>query len=164
MWEYNYTPSSDELYHHGIKGQKWGKRRFQNQDGSLTPAGRERYDDDSDSASSAKKTKEKDKWSTKKKVAVAGAAVVGTTLAAFGTYKLHKAIDNNAWNKAVDIGREKVKEMNDRAGIGKIVIKDRSGFEMDTTALRVRKEADRAYAAMRYSDKIKYFVNNLKRG
>ena len=34
-----------ELYHHGIKGQKWGVRRFQNKDGSLTPAGERRYDD-----------------------------------------------------------------------------------------------------------------------
>ena len=33
----------DELYHHGIKGQKWGRRQYQNKDGSLTPAGRERY-------------------------------------------------------------------------------------------------------------------------
>ena len=33
----------DEIYHHGIKGQKWYIRRFQNEDGSLTPAGRERY-------------------------------------------------------------------------------------------------------------------------
>lgn len=30
------------LIHHGIKGQKWGIRRFQNKDGSLTPAGRKR--------------------------------------------------------------------------------------------------------------------------
>lgn len=32
-----------ELYHHGIKDMKWGIRRFQNKDGSLTPAGRSRY-------------------------------------------------------------------------------------------------------------------------
>ena len=35
--------SENELYHHGIKGQKWGVRRFQNRDGSVTPAGRRRY-------------------------------------------------------------------------------------------------------------------------
>lgn len=34
-----------ELYHYGIKGQKWGVRRFQNADGTLTVQGRERYKD-----------------------------------------------------------------------------------------------------------------------
>lgn len=35
--------SNDELYHHGIEGQKWGVRRFQNEDGTLTPEGKRRY-------------------------------------------------------------------------------------------------------------------------
>jgi hypothetical protein len=30
------------IYHHGIKGQKWGVRRFQNPDGTLTSAGKAR--------------------------------------------------------------------------------------------------------------------------
>lgn len=34
-----------QLYHYGIKGQKWGIRRFQNADGTLTIQGRERYKD-----------------------------------------------------------------------------------------------------------------------
>ena len=37
---------NNQLAHHGILGMKWGVRRFQRKDGSLTPAGKKRYDDD----------------------------------------------------------------------------------------------------------------------
>ncbi len=39
----NYQVQGNELYHHGILGQKWGVRRYQNPDGSLTEEGKKRY-------------------------------------------------------------------------------------------------------------------------
>ena len=40
---YKIRYSSSSLSHYGIKGQQWGERRFQNEDGSLTPEGMQRY-------------------------------------------------------------------------------------------------------------------------
>lgn len=44
-----------ELYHWGVKGMKWGVRRYQNKDGSLTPAGQKRYNRDQRENSGKKK-------------------------------------------------------------------------------------------------------------
>jgi hypothetical protein len=78
-----------ELYHHGIKGQRWGIRRFQNKDGSLTARGKKRYGDDG-SASKKKEDESRNKGLTdkQKKAIKIGAAVVGTALVAYGGYKL----------------------------------------------------------------------------
>lgn len=50
-----------EIYHHGVKGQKWGVRRYQNKDGSLIAAGKKRYQ--------ARKEKKKEYRNKLKKIA-----------------------------------------------------------------------------------------------
>lgn len=41
----SYVVQNGELFHYGVKGMKWGVRRYQNADGSLTPTGKKRYTD-----------------------------------------------------------------------------------------------------------------------
>lgn len=50
---FEYYDEGVYLAHHGILGQKWGIRRFQNKDGTWTAAGKKRYSDDSNTQSSS---------------------------------------------------------------------------------------------------------------
>lgn len=61
---YRRDGTDEALEHHGIKGQKWGVRRFQDEKGRLTYAGKERYNTDISETSSAeqKKTNGSQNW------------------------------------------------------------------------------------------------------
>lgn len=90
--DYNNEPHV-ELYHHGIKGQKWGVRRFQNKDGSLTPAGKKRYDDDaSESPKPAKKQKVTHRMRLEKKYRESGMSDEEAAKAADRRIKTEKVI------------------------------------------------------------------------
>ena len=100
--------NGDVLYHHGIKGQKWGVRRFQNEDGSLTPAGKERYDDDNDKNDKKRvESPEERKKRIARNVAI-GAAAATVAIGAIGYMKYSKNL------KELDKkAGQAIKEIND---------------------------------------------------
>lgn len=112
----------NELYHHGIKGQKWGVRRFQNKDGSLTSAGERRRNSlDSQSTDTQKK-----QLSDKQKKAIkVGLAVAGTALAAYGTYKAAQYIKASRESRASAMAENYIKNNAYRI-IGKSTFEDGS--------------------------------------
>lgn len=84
---YYYKSNGNGLYHHGIKGQRWGVRRFQDKDGSLTPAGKKRYNDDNDKKR-VESPEERKKRITRN--VIIGAAAATVAIAAIGYMKYHK--------------------------------------------------------------------------
>lgn len=125
----------NELYHHGVKGQKWGVRRYQNEDGSLTNAGKKRYapkETDSNVTKGVKKDlatmsnqEFKNKYSVskttymkrvdrygdpyeargKRTALIVGASLIGTAVAAYGGYKLSQVVKNKAYEKSLRLGK-----------------------------------------------------------
>ena len=115
------------LNHAGIKGMKWGVRRYQNKDGSLTPAGKKRYGDQHDDYRKAHDRKKVSQMSdkelrernnrlqmeqqyaqlTRKKnrgaqVVKSLIALAGTITAAEAAIKTYKRLGNTALDKVGD--------------------------------------------------------------
>lgn len=140
---------TNELYHHGIKGQKWGVRRYQNTNGRLTNAGKKRYSDGNDNS----KKSSKSKMSTAKKVAI-GAAVVAA--AAGITYVAIKAKNN----KTVSNGMQAANKVFSNTTPNSI---NRPGLAgaMDAASGLSRSSAPKPSATP--SQVSRYTNNNLKR-
>lgn len=81
----------NELYHHGIKGMRWGVRRYQRKDGSLTSAGKKRYSDDNPDEKKSEESKKRGLSKKQKTAITVGAAVVATALVSYGSYRLVKS-------------------------------------------------------------------------
>lgn len=118
----------DTLAHWGVKGMKWGVRRYQNKDGSLTPAGKKRYDDTHEDYRRAHDKKSISQMSDKelqarnnrlqmeqnykrmtkktnvgKKVVNTFIATAGTIVAIESAYKTYKRVGNGALDKIGDL-------------------------------------------------------------
>ena len=135
---------STELMHYGIKGQKWGVRRYQNKDGSLTAAGKNRYDALTSAADKAKRFSDmarKDSERFNKKAEDAKSAQISDSQykkamrELFGNYANDaKYVETEAKNMGYYNSRQMAKE---HLGIGK------EGYEVyKAFANRAKKAAD----------------------
>ena len=105
------------LAHHGIKGQKWGVRRFQNADGTWTDAGKNRYNDSTSRTVNAKDTTRGMSDATKnklKKAAIATVAIAGTAAVAYVGAKHLNNIAVNSLHTQDYIKGQKWLEARDR--------------------------------------------------
>lgn len=113
-----YVIVNGELYHHGVKGMRWGVRRYQNKDGSLTPAGKKRELTEEERKARNKKIA--------KGVAIGIGATAATAAATVGGVALYKRIKNDPMREIKKTIRETSKArfmMSDKellANIGRL--------------------------------------------
>ena len=139
-----------ELSHHGIKGQKWGIRRFQKKDGTLTPAGKKRYDD---TPSTGEKKKSKHRLNLEEKYKAKGMNQAQAEEAAARRIKTEKIIGVTA-GVTVAAASAYVISKNVRERSDKII---KSGTTLQRISRDPTESLDRPfYTAYKQGDAAKY--------
>lgn len=130
------------LCHHGVKGMKWGVRRYRNSDGSLTSAGKKRYSGNSDSAKRKARAK---------KIAIAAASVATVAACAVVYSKNKSAIDSFVKNNA-----SKISEYAKTAKMARKAV--RSGNEYNYVKNNKSKILNSPKKILKYKDKYKDII------
>lgn len=158
---YNNYTYSPELYHHGIKGMRWGVRRFETKGGRLTSAGKKRYADSSSGSnpnkgsksSSSSTTKSNHRQKLEAKYQKQGMSAKQAAMAADRRIKTEKVLAVTAGLTLAAAG----------AYVAKNQIRDRtdhiikSGTKLQVIGTNPNKNFDKAfYAAYNKGDKQRY--------
>ena len=157
--------SSDELRHYGIKGQRWGVRRFQEEDGSLTPAGKKRYADDLDGTNKQIQNEKQDMKNntifTKRNIAIGATAVVAA-LAVIG-YMRYKKNSNAVRSKPMNIVGGKKIDVDKLSDADKIIKKGTKFQRISSKSLEDYTEAGKTiYASFEKKDNRIYAEDMVK--
>lgn len=150
----------EELYHHGIKGQKWGVRRFQNEDGTYTAEGKSRRNDGLEGTTGGSNKSARNRKIAK--YAIAGAIGAATIAAAAVYVKKHPEIGvqvagmtNVLSAKISDIGKTKIAQ-------GKNHIE--RALQKGKNMAVISRAASKAYVKEKIKDSWDGFVSGINKG
>ena len=149
------TPSHNDILHYGVLGMKWGVRRYQNKDGSLTSKGKEHYNQDNSNILKDKVKVEKTKLTTGQKVAI-GAAAVAIAAAAIGGMYVYKK-ENLTTGPIQEFNYGKILDVNNMSDKSKTLQKGTTIQRISSKSVEdYAGEGKRIYASYLSKDKALY--------